>query len=211
MITLKRLAFLSAMGILVIIAFSAGMPLGQADSGQPAKGVSQLESKTQEEKIHVDLHRVDNVMIGIGQTFDFDKERVAKAVEKYKVMLPKPLPANTQVVLCYSGPLFGLLEKAPGRPTPRLTLDVNANRDLTDDKALELPVCKNWDEGTVVKIARTYGQPAPHTEWLSYRIGYEEDKGRDGQIMEHIFLVAIYRYDGEFRLKNHDYGLRVMD
>lgn len=209
MLTGKRLASVSLLAF--FFAASCVKLVNPVQASQPAKGVSQEKSKSFEEKIHVVLHRVDNVIIGIGQTFDFDKERMAKAVEKYKVMLPKPLPANAQVVLCYSGLLFGLLEKTPGRPTPRLTLDVNMNRDLTDDAALELPPSKNWDEGIVVKIARTYSQPSPHTEWLPYRIGYSEDKGRDGQVEEHIFLVAIYRYDGEFKLKNHDYGLRLID
>jgi len=211
MTTTKRLALLLSMGILAIFAASSGKSLGQAGAGQPVKGVSQEKSKSPEEKIHVALHRIDNVVIGIGQTFDFEKERVAKAIEKYKVILPNPLPENTQVVLCYSGPLFGLLEKTPGRPTPKLTLDVNMNRDLTDDAALDLPLCENWDEGIIVKIARTYSQPSPHTEWLPYRIGYSADKGRDGQIRENIFLVAIYRHEGEFRLKNHDYELRLID
>jgi thiol-disulfide isomerase/thioredoxin len=211
MTTLKKLAFFSSVGLLIILAATSGRTLGQAGAGQPVKGVSQEKSKSPEEKIHVVLHRVDNVVIGIGQTFDFDKERAAKAIEKYKVMLPNPLSENIQVVLCYSGPLFGLLEKTPGRPTPKLTLDVNMNRDLTDDVALELPLCENWDEGIIVKIARTYSQPSPHTEWLPYRIGYSADKGPDGQIRENIFLVAIYRYEGEFRLKNHDYGLRLID
>jgi thiol-disulfide isomerase/thioredoxin len=209
--TLNRLALVGMIGIVLISSASWSRPMNPGPAGRDLTAAFQEIRNAQNETIHVVLHRVDNVLASIFQTFDFDQERAAKAVEKYKVILPKPFPANTRVVLCYSGPLFGLLENVPGQPNPRLILDVNMNRDLTDDATIDLPLCKNLDEGIITKIARTYSQPAPHTEWLPYCLGYAEDKGRDGEVRGHLFIIATYRYDGEFRLKNHDYGLRLID
>jgi len=85
------------------------------------------------------------------------------------------------------------------------------NLDLTDDEARELPLSKDWKEGIIVKVARTYGQPRPHTEWLPYFIAYDEYKGPDGQVHEALIMLANYRYEGAFRLQNNDYGLRLID
>jgi peroxiredoxin len=161
--------------------------------------------------IRVSLERNDNEMLSIGMTFTFDEKRVAEAREKYKPTLPDPLPDNARITFSPAGPFFGLVEKKDKQPKIKLTLDVNMNQNLTDDTAIELSHSEDWEEGKIVKIARTYDEPEKHTEWLPYRIGYSVDKGRDGKVRENIFICSNYRYEGEFRLNNRDYAVHLMD
>ena len=134
-----------------------------------------------------------------------------EALEKYKPKLPDPLPDDVQVTFSPAGPFFGLLEKEEGQQKVKLTLDVNMNQDLTDDAAIELFDSEDWEEGAIVKIARTYDEPEEHTEWLPCRIGYSLDKDRDGKIRDNIFIVSNYRYEGDFQLKKQDYTIRLLD
>ena len=62
------------------------------------------------------------------------------------------------------------------------------NHDLTDDAAFDLPVCEDWKDGTIVKIARSFDEPEEHIKRLPYRIGYSIDKGLDGKVRENMFI-----------------------
>jgi peroxiredoxin len=163
------------------------------------------------EAFRVNLKRIDNQKNSVGSGFSFDEKEVADIVQKYPVKLPQPMPAEAKLGYFYGGPIYAILQKTPGQPKIRLTMDVNANFDLTDDPVLELAQSDKMEEWTVVKIARPFGGTSPRTEWLPYRIGYREYKGRDGKIQDSINIGAEYAFQGDFRLGNHDYGLQLMD
>ena len=210
MAKLKRSAFLSVIGILVILATSLGMPLDRADSCQPANSDSQERSKVLEEKIHVVLHRVDNVKPGVFSGFVFDKDAVADALKKYPVKLPDPLPQGAELGYA-AGPTYALKQPVPGAAKIRLIIDTNANYDLRDDAAIELTSTEKVEEWTKVKVARPFGGPSPRTEWLPYVVGYEQYKGRDGSLQDSVPFGSYYDFRGEFHLGNHDYTLVLSD
>jgi hypothetical protein len=150
-----------------LIALICLIPLVFAGCGKPmADGT-----------VRVALTRDDNVPVGVWQGFDFDKAEIDKTLEKYPTKFPDPLPEGVQVVMFYPGRVFGLFQKVPGEPSIRLTLDVNANRDLTDDAPIAIPKVESWKEGIIVRIARPFTAPESHTEWLPYRIFYRESAG----------------------------------
>ncbi len=161
--------------------------------------------------IRVALSRYDSVPAGVWQGFEFDKTEIAKALEKYPTKFPDPLPEGAQVVMFYAGRVFGIFQKVTGKPFIRLTLDVNTNRDLTDDAPIEVPKVESWKDGIIVKVARSFTSPSPHTEWLPYRIFYEESAGPDGQPREDLSVAPNYDYKGEFRLGERDYGVGLHD
>jgi peroxiredoxin len=210
MTTLKRSALFLVLGFLIILIASAGMSLDKAVTGQPAKGAVQEKSRVPEEKIHVVLHRVDNIKPWSATGFDFEKTDVAEVLKKYPVKLPDPLPAGTELGYS-SGPTYALKQPVPGAPKIRLTIDVNANYDLRDDTALELTSTDKMEEWTEVKIARPFGGPFPRTEWLSYLVGYEQSKGRDGKIQDSVYFAPYYNFQGEFHLGKYDYTLVLDD
>ena len=168
-------------------------------------------SSKEPDVFHVLLTRNDNEILSIGHSFVFEEKTLKEALEKYKPKLPEPLPNNTQLTYSYAGPFFGLLEKDEDLQNIKLTLDVNMNQDLTDDAAFDLPVCEDWKDGTIVKVARSFDKPEEHTEWLPYRIGYSVDKGPDGKVRENIFICSNYRYEGQFQINNQDYVITLMD
>lgn len=161
--------------------------------------------------IRVSLSRDDSVPAGVWQGFEFDKGEIAKALEKYPTKFPDPLPEGARVVMFYAGRVFGIFQKIPGKPFIRLTLDVNANRDLSDDPPIEVPKVESWKEGIIVKVARSFTAPSPHTEWLPYRLFYTERTGPDGKIRESLSASPNYDYKGEFRLGGKDYGVSLHD
>ena len=168
-------------------------------------------STKEPEFFRVSLTRNDNAMLSVGQGFIFDEERLKEFIEKYNPIFPEPFPENAQITFSYAGPFFGLLEKDQDLQNFKMTLDVNMNHDLTDDTAFDLPVCEEWEEGTIVKVARTFDHPQERIEWLPHRIGLSIDKRPDGEMEENIFICSNYRYEGEFQLNNRDYELRLLD
>jgi peroxiredoxin len=207
---LKKWAFvLLSVFSLMIVASRAGLA-NPVQAGQPAKGVLQEKSKSLEEKIHVILHRVDDVKPGVFSGFVFDKDAVADALKKYPVKLPDPLPQGAELGYA-AGPTYAIKQPVPGAPKIRLTIDANANYDLRDDAALELSSTENVEEWTRVKIARPFGGPSPRTEWLPYVVGYEQYKGRDGKLQDSVPFGSYYDFQGEFHLGNHDYTLVLSD
>jgi peroxiredoxin len=159
----------------------------------------------------VNLKRIDNQKSSVFSGFYFDEKDVAEAIRKYPVKLPQPMPADAKLGYFYGGPIYAVLQKTPGQSKIRLTMDVNANFDLSDDPVLELAPIEKMEDGTIVKIARHFGGVSPRTEWLPYRIGYRERKGRDGKVEDIINISAEYEFEGDFRLKNRDYKLQLMD
>ncbi len=159
----------------------------------------------------VALSRDDNVSVGVWRGFYFDKADIAKALEKYPTKFLDPLPGGGQVVVFYPGPVFGVFQKITGKPFVLLTLDVNANYDLTDDAAIEVPKVESWKDGIIVKVARSFKTPSPHTEWLPYRIFYMERMRPDGKISEDLSVSPNYNYKGEFRLGEKDYSVSLHD
>ena len=214
MITLTRLAFFLSLIFLVYLTASPGRSLDQAGAVQPAKDVSQEKLKSPEEKIHVVLHRVDNIKPWSFTGFDFDKTDVGEVLKKSPVKLPEPLPPGAELGYA-TGPTYAIKQNVPGESKIKLTIDANANFDLTDDHVVELARAENMDEamqkGTIVKIARPFGGASPHTEWLPYLVSYEQSKGRDGQLRDSVIFAPYYKYQGDFELGGHDYTLQVDD
>jgi len=214
MTRLKKSALLSVMSFLVVIAASAGRSLGQAEAGRPARDPSQEYPKSAEEKIHVVLHRVDNIKPWSWTGFEFDKADVAQVLKKYPVKLPKPIPPGAELGYA-AGPTYALRQNVPGQSKIKLTIDTNANFDLTDDPVLELARVENLDEaiqkGTIVKIARPFRGASPHTEWLPYLVSYEQYKGRDGRLQDSVIFAPYYNFQGDFRLGGRDFALQVDD
>jgi peroxiredoxin len=191
----------------------AASAVGLANStlaGRTVQAGSQDKSQALDEKIHVVLHREDNIKPGVYSGVIFDRDAVAKAQERYPVKLPGALHPGAE--LGYApGPTYALKQSVPGTPKIRLTIDLNANFDLTDDAVLELAPVENMDEGTIVKIARPFGGPSPHTEWLPYLVAYRQFKGRDGTLQDSVGFASYYNFNGEFRLGRHEYQLILTD
>jgi len=161
--------------------------------------------------IRVTLTRDDNVPGWSSKGLYLDKEMIAKELEKHPTKFPDPLPEGSQVVMFYPGRVFGLLQKVSGKSQVLLTLDVNANHILTDDAPFEVPEVESPKDGALVKIARSFTTPKPHTEWLPYRIAYSKRPGSDGRLREDIDVVPNYDYKGGFRLGDKDYSVRLYD
>jgi peroxiredoxin len=164
-----------------------------------------------ENAFRVTLSRIDNEKSFVFNGFIFDKNDVAEVVKKYPVKLPEPLPMDAQLGYFSGGPIFAIKQKVPNESKIKLTLDTNANFDLTDDGAIELANVEKEEEATIVKIARHYTGPPPHIEWLPYRIWYNESKSRDGKLRERLYISDDYRFSGEFRLENQAYTLQLID
>jgi peroxiredoxin len=210
MLMIKRLTVAVVLGYFVILAASWVRLVNPVQASQPAKGVSQEKSKAPEEKIHVVLHRVDNIKPWSSTGFDFDTTDVAEVLKKYPVKLPEPLPAGTELGYS-SGPTYALKQHVPGAPKIKLTIDANANFNLTDDQVLELASTEKMEEWATVKIARPFGGPSPRTEWLPYLVGYEQYKGRNGTLQDSVSFASYYNFQGEFHLGKHDYTLVLSD
>jgi peroxiredoxin len=161
--------------------------------------------------IRVALTRDDNVPGGSGQTFNFDEAEIAQELEKTPTRFPDPFPPDARKVMFYVGRVMGFIQPAPGKAGVLLTLDVNLNRDLTDDAAFEVPEAESVKDGVVMKLARTFASPTPRTDWLPYRIAYEKSAGPDGKLREALFVVPNYDYRGEFRLADKEYAVRLYD
>jgi peroxiredoxin len=210
--TLKRLAFASFVGFLILSPFSKAS-LANSDptpAGSSEWSGSQEPPKAAGAEIHVVLHRVDNVKPSVFSGFSFDKESVDEAIKKYPVKLPDPLPAGAELGYA-TGPTYALLNKLPGEGKIKLTVDANGNFDLTDDPALELASTESIEKGTVVKIARSFGGASPHTEWLPYLIAYRQYKDRNGELRDSVIFASYYNFEGNFRLGNREYTLRLDD
>lgn len=161
--------------------------------------------------IRVELTRDDNVTGGSGYQFAFDESEIAKELEKTPTRFPDPLPPDARKVMFIIGRVMGFIQPIPGKTGILLTLDVNLNRDLTDDTPFEVPEAESVKNGVVMKLARSFKSPAPRTEWLPYRIAYEKSAGPDGRLREDLFVVPNYDYKGEFRLGDKDYAVRLYD
>lgn len=159
----------------------------------------------------VELTRDDNVTGYSGHTFSFDEAAIAKEMEKTPTKFPDPMPPDARKVMFYVGRVMGFVQPIPGKTGVLLTLDVNLNRDLTDDAPFEVPEAESVKAGTVMKLARTFTTPAPRTDWLPYRIAYDKSSGPDGMLRESLFVVPNYDYKGEFRLDGKDYAARLYD
>jgi peroxiredoxin len=161
--------------------------------------------------IRVELIRDDNVPGGSGQTFNFDEAEIAKELEKTPTKFPDPFPPDARKVMFYVGRVMGFIQPVPGKAAALLTLDVNLNRDLTDDAPFEVPEAESVKDGVIMKMARTFASPAARTEWLPYRIAYKRSAGPDGKFRESFVVVPNYDYKGEFRLGDKDYAVRLYD
>lgn len=207
---IKKSAVASILGFSILFAAAAGRLANRVQACQPPKGVTQEKSQRPEEKIHVVLHRVDDVKPSVYSGFAFDKEAVAEVLKKYPVKLPDPLPSDTELGYA-AGPTYALKQPVPGAAKIKLTIDANANYDLTDDQALELASTEKTEEWTKIKIARLFGGPSPHTEWLPYVVRYRQSKGRDGMLRDSVPLGSHYDFQGEFQVGNHSYTLVLTD
>ncbi len=163
------------------------------------------------EVIRVDLVRDDSEVLGIWHSFEFDEDEVAKILEEYPVTLPEPSPERARLGLFRAGPVYGLFEKLENGSTAKLSLDANMNFDLTDDDPILLTKVEDREDSPIVKIARTYVDPEPHTEWLPYRLTYREDKTREGQIRESLSMGAHYTFKGTFELGGILHEARLYD
>jgi peroxiredoxin len=159
----------------------------------------------------VDLTRNDNVTGFSGYQFEFDEGEIAKELEKTPTKFPDPLPADARKVMFVIGRIMGIVRPIPGKTGVLLTLDVNMNHDLTDDTPFEVPEADSAKNGVVMRLARSYRSPSPHTEWLPYRIVYEKSAGSDGKLREDLFVVPDYDYGGAFRLGDRDYSVQLYD
>jgi len=161
--------------------------------------------------IRVELTRDDTVIGGSGYGFVFDEAEIAAELKKNPTKFPDPFPLEARKVMFYIGRVMGFIRPAPGKTGVLLTLDVNMNRDLTDDAPFEVPEVESVKDGAVMKLLRSFTSPAPRTEWLPYRIAYEKSLGPDGKLHEKLFVVSNYDYKGEFRLDDKGYAVRLYD
>ena len=143
--------------------------------------------------------------------FYFDEKDVTEELQKYPVKLPEPMPPNAKLGYFYGGPIYAILQKVPDQTKIRLTIDANANLDLTDDSALDLTPSDNWEDGVIVKFARRFDGPQPRTEWLPYKIGYSVYTNREGKSEDSISISSDYFFEGAFGLNNKDYVLTLDD
>jgi peroxiredoxin len=210
MMTVKRVVSISLLAFSIIFVASWVTLVNPVQAGRPMKGVPQEKAKASDEKIHVVLHRVDNVKPDVYSGFVFDKDAVADVLKTYPVKLPKPLPPDTELGYS-SGPTYALKQHVPGESKIKLTIDINANFDLTDDPVLALASTENMEEWTKVKIARPFGGGSAHTEWLPYLVGYEQYKGQDCKVQDSVHFGSCYEFQGGFHLGKHDYTLVLTD
>ena len=159
----------------------------------------------------VDLVRNDDSIGFSGYQFEFDENVIAKELEKAPTKYPDPLPPNARRVMFSIGRVMGFIQPVSGKTGVLLTLDVNMNHDLTDDAPFEVPEVDSARKGVLMELARSYSLPAPHTEWLPYRIAYEKSARPDGTVSEDLFVVPNYRFEGEFRLGEKDYSVSLYD
>ena len=159
----------------------------------------------------VNLSRIDNEKSNVGSGFNFDKDAVAKALEKYPVKLPNPFPEEAELGYFYGGPIYAIKQKIPGQSKIKLTLDTNANLDLTDDDVLELSHVEESEEASEIKLARHFSEPEPRTEWMPYLIWYSEYKDRNGQLQDSVNIQTNYKFTGEFHIENQAYILDLID
>ncbi len=163
------------------------------------------------EPVRITLERDDSEMLGIFHGFLSDEERVAGYLGKNPVKLPEPLPAGATFGVFPAGPIYGFYEKSPDGSSVQLILDVNANYDLTDDAPIDLVKVEDLKDGPLIRIARSYEKPEPHTEWLPYRLAYRQDRGRDGQVQDRLNLIAHYTFKGGFQLNGVPHEVRLYD
>jgi len=169
--------------------------------------------QTEESKnaFRVNLSRVDNEKSGVFSGFYFDEEDVSKALEKYPVKLPDPFPEEAELGYFHGGPIYAIKQKLPGQSKIKLTLDTNANFDLTDDDVLELSHVEESEEASEIELARHFSDPEPRTEWLPYLIWYRESTDRNGQLRESVYIQTNYKFSGEFQVENQAYTLDLID
>ncbi len=159
--------------------------------------------------IRIKLERRDIKIHGHGWQFDFEKDFVKKALEKYKVKLPEPLPETARVGIGPSWLLFSVMQKIPGKSAAKLILDRNGNFDLTDDDPLE--IASGMEKAQIHKMRRSLPAPEPRHEWLSYCFFYIERTDESGNVQDDLFIDAGYTYFGEFRLSGRDFSVEVDD
>ena len=169
------------------------------------------QNEESKDAFRVNLSRIDNERSGVFNGFYFDKDLVTKAIEKYPVKLPDPFPADAELGYFYGGPIYAIKQKIPGQSKIKLTLDTNANLDLTDDDVLELSHVEESDEASEIKLARHFSDPEPRTEWLPYLIWYHKSKDRNGQLRESVYIQTNYKFSGEFHIENQAYILDLID
>ncbi len=161
--------------------------------------------------VRVSLERDDSEMMGISQGFQFDEATLAEYLEKYPVKLPEPLPAGASFGMFAAGPVYGIFEKTGSGSSAKLILDINTNYDLTDDLPIGLVKVEDIEDGPLIKIARSYPEPEPHTEWLPYRLAYRERRRPDGKIEDSLYLLAHYLFKGDFELDGVPHEARIYD
>ncbi len=159
--------------------------------------------------IRIKLERRDIKPYGNGWLFDFEKDFVEKALEKYKVKLPEPLLETARVGIGPSWLLFSIMQKIPGKSAVRLILDRNGNFDLTDEDPLE--IASGWEKAQIHKMRRSFPGPDPRHEWLPYCFFYIERTDESGKVQEDFFIAAGYAYFGGFRLSGRDFSVQVDD
>jgi len=168
------------------------------------------QSADSSQTFRVELKRVDGKDPMVFSGFYFDEKDVTATLSKYPVKLPQPMPPDAKLGYFYGGPIYALLQKIPGQTKIRLTLDANANFDLTDDLNMELAPSENRN-GIVVKFARRFESPQPRTEWLPYKVSYDIYKNREGKDEDSISVSANYDFEGAFRLNGREYDLILDD
>lgn len=109
------------------------------------------------------------------------------------------------------GPIYAIMQKLPDQSKIKLTLDTNANFDLTDDAVLELHLVEKSEEASQIKIARHFSKPTPRTEWLPYLIWYSKYEDRNGQLQDSVNIQDNYKFTGEFLLGDKSYILELID
>jgi peroxiredoxin len=164
-----------------------------------------------DKSIRVELTRKDGVTGFSGYQFEFGEDVIAKELKKTPTRFPDPLPPDARKVMFIIGRVMGFIQPIRNRSGVLLTLDVNANHDLTDDTPFDVPEVDSVRNGAVMKLLRSYTSPAPHTEWLPYRIAYEKGPGLDGKLREDLFVVPDYSYEGQFDLGGKAYGVSLYD
>ncbi|MCJ7616815.1 MAG: TlpA family protein disulfide reductase, partial [Desulfobacterales bacterium] len=171
----------------------------------------QVQIVKNKDAFRVNLSRVDNEKSGMFNGFYFEKDLVSKAIEKFPVKLPDPFPADAELGYFYGGPIYAIKQKMAGQSKIKLTVDTNANFDLTDDAVLELSHVEEPEEASIIKFARHFSEPMPRTEWLPYIIWYSESMDRNDLLREDVYIQANYKFSGEFQIGNQAYILDLID
>ncbi len=185
--------------LIVTTFFLILFPACVKDTG-PAAGV-----------IRVELERDDSEMISSSPGFQFDETDLAESLKTNPVKLPEPVPSGARLGVFSGGPVFALFIKSGDGSSAKVVLDVNTNYDLTDDAPLDLAKVEDIEDGLLLKIARSYSEPEPHTEWLPYRLVFRENRLPDGSVEDSLYLFTHYLFKGNFELDGIPHEARLYD